>query len=242
MKKLLDKFRFADTWVLLAASLFLLLFFTLEVLLRLPQSAVSRSLLLRSVLLILIGLLFYMGGLLHVDRTGSNTVLRALFLLFLLLYLYLLADLTLLEKGFGRGGLMDDVGDKRTYYLENYVNLIPCHSIYTVYIKGFINGYVSPYYMVINLLGNVCMLMPLSLLLPAAMRAARRWFIFLPILLGTILGIELLQLWFMRGSCDVDDLLLNFSGAAALYFLMRIPPVRRFLHRCVAPLTAKEGR
>ena len=233
--------RSAEAWVLLAASLFLLLFAVLEVQLHTYRSALPRSILLRVLLLFLICLLYYLGGTLYAQRTGKSKILLRLFFFFFLLYLYLLLNVTLFEKGFGRDHLVGNGEDARDYYLRYFVNLTPFHSIWEVYIKGLMEGYVSSYYVLLNLLGNVAVFMPLAFFLPLLFRAQRRWFVFLPTLLLSVIAVELLQLVFMVGSCDVDDLILNASGALFLYFLLRIPPLARLVARiCGVPTTNKE--
>ena len=46
-----------------------------------------------------------------------------------------------------------------------------------------------------------------------------------------MLLIELLQLLLLTGSSDIDDVILNVSGAMLFYALLRIPAVSRFLTR-----------
>ena len=75
---------------------------------------------------------------------------------------------------------------------------------------------------VINLGGNIIMFVPLGFLLPRVFpqRAS------LPrVLLTTaaiISAVELLQLFTLVGSCDIDDLILNVLGAAMGYGLHKL--------------------
>lgn len=230
-KRFFDFLKSAEAWIFLAATLFLLLFAILEVQLHTYRSALPRSILLRILLLFMICLLFYLGGLLYVQRTKDRRILPRLFFFFFLLYLYLLLNVTLFEKGFGRDHLVGNGESQREYYLRYFVNLTPFHSIWEVYIKGLLNGYVSAYYVLLNLLGNVGVFMPLAFFLPLLFRAQRHWYIFLPTLLLSVIAVELLQFSFMVGSCDVDDLILNTFGATLLYFLMRIPLLARLISR-----------
>lgn len=234
-------FRSAEAWIFLAATLFLFLFAILEVQLHTYRSALPRSILLRILLLFMICLLFYLGGILYAQRTADQRILLRLIFFFFLLYLYLLLNVTLFEKGFGRDHLVGNGESDREYYLRYFVNLTPFHSIWEVYIKGLLNGYVSAYYVLLNLLGNVGVFMPLAFFLPVLFRAQRRWYVFLPTLLFSVIAVELLQFAFMVGSCDVDDLILNTFGATLLYFLLRIPPVARLIARlCGHPIFKKQ--
>ena len=75
------------------------------------------------------------------------------------------------------------------------------------------------YMAVINLGGNVIMFIPLGFLLPRVFPKLSS----LPrVLLATaaiITAVELLQLFTLVGSCDIDDLILNILGSATGYGL-----------------------
>lgn len=71
-----------------------------------------------------------------------------------------------------------------------------------------------------NVLLNIAMFMPLGFLLPLLSRIFRKWYVTIPA--GALFSglIELVQLIFMRGICDVDDLLCNTLGCAIGYFVI----------------------
>lgn len=75
---------------------------------------------------------------------------------------------------------------------------------------------------VINLGGNVIMFIPLGLLLPRVFPKLSS----LPrVLLTTaaiITAVEIIQLFTLVGSCDIDDLILNVAGAAVGYWLHKL--------------------
>ena len=219
----------ADFWILLCASLFLFVFACTEVQNLLLDGGIRHSAVYRAVLLLLICALFYCGTYLYAERTGNKQSLRRLMLLFFALYLYLLVNLTLLDRSLGRGTHTANVTsrEKRAYYLERFVNFVPFQSIWEVYIQGFLHGYVNSYYMLLNLLGNLSALTPFAFFLPYFFKTQRKWYVFLPTMLVTVSLIEALQLLFMVGSCDVDDLILNVGGAFLMFWLLRIPPIQR---------------
>lgn len=75
---------------------------------------------------------------------------------------------------------------------------------------------------IINLGGNIIMFIPLGLLLP---RVFPKCTSLLRALLSTaaiITAVELLQLFTLVGSCDIDDLILNTLGAGLGYGLHTI--------------------
>lgn len=161
------------------------------------------------------------------DKRCAERVLLPLFGVYFALYLHLLLTLTLLDPSLGRDLIWAE--NSRAYYLEWYVNLRPFHTIWNVYIVGGLGkGLLSHASIVFNLLGNLAVLSPLALFLPLFFRPMRRFYVFLPTVLFVTALIEALQFCFMRGSCDIDDLLLNAGGAFLFWLFLKIPPVSRF--------------
>lgn len=123
--------------------------------------------------------------------------------------------------------------------VANNYNLIPLHTISNYwdiltrpeyYIEKF--GAVAIYrtqvrIAIVNLFGNVIMFIPLGLFLPLIWRRLRRLWKSFFVSVGVILLVELAQLLTLRGSCDIDDLILNLCGAVIGYALWRL---RYFLH------------
>ena len=96
-----------------------------------------------------------------------------------------------------------DVLLRRAYYLEKW----GLTSIYNFQAR----------HAVINLAGNVVMFIPLGFLLPkVSARQRKLWRTLLTTAL-IILLVEILQLFSLRGSCDIDDVILNTIGSALGY-------------------------
>ncbi len=76
----------------------------------------------------------------------------------------------------------------------------------------------------INLVGNVVMFIPLGFLLPTVSPRQRKLWRTLLATAMIIVLVEMLQLFSLRGSCDVDDLILNVLGACLGYILYKILP------------------
>lgn len=222
-------------WVL--AALFLALF-SIGEFLRISGKPVFSPVERMGYLLFVCALL-YTGGVLRARRTGQGGHMKFLMFLFAVLYLYLLLTLTLTEETFGRGDYSNHE-DARAYYMKWFVNFRPFRSIYQVYVKGYRRGYVDRYYVLLNLIGNLCAFLPAAVFLPYFFRLQRRWYIYLPTVILCVCAVEGLQFWMMVGSCDVDDLILNAGGAFAFWWILRIPPLRRFLSRAATGF-AKNG-
>ena len=167
---------------------------------------------------------FYTAAYLYADRTAELQRLRRAQILILVVFILCLADITLIGSSVGRlhfPGTRED-------YLELFVNFHPFRTICN-YLRGFLNGYLALWRLVLNLLGNFFLLSPFALILPILFRYERKWYVFLPTVLAVSCSVEALQYLFMAGSCDVDDLILNFLGATAVFFFLKIPPLRRLI-------------
>lgn len=193
--------------------------------------------LLRIILPVLACLSAYLGARLPRQGEPSDTpeairrrVRRVLWLCFAL-YLHLILTFTLFDPGFGRNflSILTATPEDRAYYLTWYVNLTPFETIRTIYINGFRNGYITERYLLLNLAGNLFAFAPFAFFLPQLWQKMDRFLKFLPLILAIVITVELCQLALMCGSCDVDDVLLNVSGAVALYWLLRLPPMRRLI-------------
>ena len=74
----------------------------------------------------------------------------------------------------------------------------------------------------INLTGNVAMFVPLGYLLPAASEKKPTFFRTVLSAAGLIIAVEVLQLFTLLGSCDVDDLILNMVGVVLGFLLWKL--------------------
>ena len=74
----------------------------------------------------------------------------------------------------------------------------------------------------LNLGGNVAAFIPFGFFLPCLFDRQRRFWRFLLTAAAVIVCIELLQLVTLRGSCDIDDLILNLIGSALGYAVWKL--------------------
>ncbi|MCD7754740.1 MAG: VanZ family protein [Firmicutes bacterium] len=101
-----------------------------------------------------------------------------------------------------------DILSRRDYYLEKFGNQ---------------NRYrLQASYAVCNLAGNVVLFLPMGIFLPALFPAQRKLRRCLQTALGILLAVELVQLFSLLGTCDVDDVLLNAAGVAMGWGLWRL--------------------
>ena len=140
---------------------------------------------------------------------------RALFILFII---YCIAMLLLL---FAR---------RRAFIAESYreqlkmnLNLIPLETIrrYVYVLRYNSNPYMLKFAH-FNIAGNVAAFIPFGFFLPCLFDKQRKFFVFIASVVGTVSAVELTQLFTLRGSCDVDDLILNLIGSLMGFLLWRI--------------------
>ena len=113
-------------------------------------------------------------------------------------------------------------------YMRAHVNLRPFHTIQLF--SRLLVPPVREYLVRIairNLLGNILLFTPLGIFLPVLFPPLRKFFRTLLSVTFIITIIELCQLALMVGSCDIDDLILNVSGAALGYGLYKLFAVLR---------------
>ena len=103
-------------------------------------------------------------------------------------------------------------------YVRFQMNLVPFKTI-VGYIKAIVDESMNLNIPVTNLLGNLLMFFLWGIYLPLFFENLKRWKAYVPVTIGLLLGIELVQFFTRRGSFDIDDLILNLAGAM-LGFLM----------------------
>lgn len=132
-----------------------------------------------------------------------SPLLRFLFLVYCGVMLWLL---------FFRSWGWDD-GLSYRQMLQNNINLTPLLTIrnYLQVVVHRTNDSVLAH-CIINLAGNIFLFIPLGYLLPKIFAKQENFFRFFLTCTVSILLVELLQLFTLLGSFDVDDLILNLAG------------------------------
>ena len=75
---------------------------------------------------------------------------------------------------------------------------------------------------VVNLVGNVIMFVPLGFFVPILWKRTEKFSFHFLTMTAIILAVELLQLFTLLGTCDVDDLLLNLVGTTLGFGLWKL--------------------
>lgn len=199
MEKLKNK-----SFILYASAIFLIL---MDILI---TSFIEISELVTIFLLLIACLLIYIGGYFYSKETGNKKILKFNLYLFFIMYLALLFYFLFLNHWWHRSGI------------DVEMNLTPFSTI-KMYLKDFDSIMGSK--PILNLLGNFICLMPLSFFLKYVFKKQNNTFIFLTTLLLCSLGIETMQYLTKTGSFDIDDIMLNTSGAILMYLILKFKSV-----------------
>ena len=109
---------------------------------------------------------------------------------------------------------------------KHRANLIPFQTIAN-YINMIVKGNSLTGLAVINLAGNLLLLLPMALYLPFFIKALRGFWKDMLVVFGIILLIEIIEYVTARGSFDVDDIILNMLGAVIGYGIWKLKPVQK---------------
>lgn len=153
-------------------------------------------------------------------------LLRAGFLLYGILMLWLLFD----RSGTTGAPYWQQVADNLNlnpfHTIGNYADILLRPEYYLEKWEAAAIYFWQARHAVINLAGNVVMFVPLGFFVPGVWEKCRGFFRTLLCAAGMITAVELTQLFSLRGSCDVDDLILNLVGVAVGYGLFRLTAKR----------------
>lgn len=147
---------------------------------------------------------------------GSRKAVKRLTVICFLLYLHMLLSFTLASTYFYRPSsfaFTDPEGF--SLYLQTRVNLIP---FYTIKEISDVGGF---YTVIVNNLGNILALMPMGVFLPLIFFRQRRILMFVLTVTLCVILIETTQMLFLMGAWDIDDLMLNVTGAVIMFLVMR---------------------
>lgn len=156
----------------------------------------------------------------------AKSIKKQVFKLLFLAYTLYLLYLTLL----GRSGFFTNLRlflSVQLSYQGLRLNLVPFKTI------GDFFRYGSPLLVMLNVWGNVLAFAPFAFFAPLLRRQLRSFFRFFFFISLIVLLVELLQGVFMVGSVDIDDYILNVSGAMLLFLILWKTPLRKPLDKLI---------
>ncbi|MEG2801057.1 MAG: VanZ family protein [Longicatena sp.] len=189
-------------------------------------------------LLLLIGISFFlisavMNATAFVNKADQQRYLLLMWKFLLILYVIELILLLFFTSEFARDYVVVK-GNNYAYYLRyqwlNGTNLVPFRTI-MVMIQIFSNPYVSNTIAILNIFGNIAIFMPLSFFMVLLLKRMNKFWTFLYSISFILLLVELTQFFTLTGTMDIDDFILNLTGALMMYGILRLPFAKRMLNR-----------
>ena len=114
-----------------------------------------------------------------------------------------------------------DPGESLWEYIRFSVNPVPFKTIGN-YIYLLRHHAINRALVIRNICGNLALFFPMGIFLPTLfMKMRKLWRTALSVF-GIVLGAECLQILLRRGIFDIDDLILNLTGAVAGYFCWKL--------------------
>lgn len=157
--------------------------------------------------LTLCALLFCSGSITDKEKNYKINIIC-----YMIIYFILLISITMFSNRSGLGIITKEYFD---YYI-NTINLIPFKTIFE-----YIFGNSGTLAATKNIIGNLIMLMPLSILLIIKDDKYLKLRKQLPVILITVSLIEFTQFLLCVGQFDIDDFILNAVGAIIITLILR---------------------
>ena len=167
------------------------------------------------------------------EKDKKENIMKCTFAVYFILYLGLLLNFTLFDPMFARSGTGNTVfSDSNLFknYMLNSFNIIPFSTI-SMYLNSYSSHEMNFSVIITNIFGNLIALTPMALFLPMLIKKCNKTVIFTLITTIAVIAIELLQLIFVSGSCDIDDLILNVLGAVIAYALLHIKSINKLIQK-----------
>lgn len=162
----------------------------------------------------------------------AKTIMQASLIWLFAVYVLVVVDFTLVSGSFGRNisNIFNLSTNEVQKYIDNNTNIVPLATV-KLYINAYKADNIMPYIVAENLLGNFLVFMPFAFFVPVLIKAINSAWRFLAFICAVVLVVELLQIVFLTGSADIDDFILNVTGAMAAYGIMQITAVQKVINK-----------
>ncbi len=171
----------------------------------------------------------YFGGFFMSKYKENNYPMKVNLYLFFFSFLLFFLSLVFFDQESNRvlNFLIISSKEQIDFYFSNKVNLLPLNTIIN-YIKNY-NELLDSGVLITNIYGNFIVCMPFAFFLPMLFQKQNKFRNFLITMILIILSVEVVQLLTLSGSFDIDDFILNVSGALIMYGIMKIQSVQNLL-------------
>lgn len=162
------------------------------------------------------------------NKSRRERIIKHHLIFTFIFYLIMLIDFTLIDDGMGRNIFNVFSWNETAFrdYVNTSTNLVPFYTV-RLFINGYKNGQLALSVMLENIFGNFVAFMPLAFFAACLSKQFSKWYSVLIRVTVSVITVELLQLLFLTGSSDIDDVILNVAGAMCLYAVLRVKKISR---------------
>ena len=185
------------------------------------------------IVLFILCIIMYITSIRMIKKYGyDKSLLRINLIIYFLVYIVIIFNLTLFDELYGRQGLAAVNWTRKMLneYFTDSFNITPFKTI-KLFINGYNNNIVTRHVFMENIFGNLLAFMPFAFFIPLIFRKVDKYYKFLLIMVIIVLQIEFLQFITMSGACDIDDVILNLLGASIAYFIFKIKIINRVIKK-----------
>lgn len=160
------------------------------------------------------------------NQSRRENIIKRQIIFTFIFYLIMLIDFTLIDEDMGRNIFNVLSWNETAFrdYINTSTNLVPFETV-KLFINGYKNGHLTFSVMHENIFGNFVAFMPLAFFISCLFKRLSKWYSVLITVTLSVITVELLQLLFLTGSSDIDDVILNVAGAMCLYAVLRIKKI-----------------
>jgi len=150
-------------------------------------------------------------------------VLRNIFIVYILLLIYLMV---IYHRNLDFSWVVTGGFSKLNSLMADTTNLVPFATIRRyLAVMDRPSGFNLFLY---NVIGNIVVMIPFGYLFPIINKTVKKWWVFVLLALMFIMIMEMMQYVSMSGTLDIDDVILNLTGAVIGYLLC---PLRKPTHK-----------
>ena len=165
------------------------------------------------------------------DIQEKNQIRNFWLKILFIIYLLLLITILFLKNEYRMGGF-EDINTFSNEHFET-INIIPFATIIG-YISGLLFEDININIVVINLATNLLLFAPMGFFIPILFdKKVKNIKQFGMVMVLITILVEILQFITYSGSTDIDDIILNTTGAIIIYMLMKTKFVKKLLNKVI---------
>ena len=165
------------------------------------------------------------------DIQEKNQIRNFWLKILFIIYLLLLITILFLKNEYRMGGF-EDINTFSNEHFET-INIIPFATIIG-YISGLLFEDININIVVINLATNLLLFTPMGFFIPILFdKKVKNIKQFGMVMILITMFVEIVQFITYSGSTDIDDIILNTTGAIIIYMLMKTKFVKKLLNKVI---------